>query len=125
MQAPDHLLKRGISALPTIGDGRQSGTSAAPSILNASPEAADGGNLAIVRNGDRISVDLNNGQVNMLISHDEIELRRATMKFESPANQTWWQEIYRQNVNNLSEGAVFDGMIKYQKIASDKPRHSH
>ncbi|MGH1370447.1 MAG: IlvD/Edd family dehydratase [Cellvibrionaceae bacterium] len=125
MQAPDHLLKRGVSALPTIGDGRQSGTSAAPSILNASPEAADGGNLAIVQNGDKIHIDLNTGQVNMLISDQEISQRREKMQFESPKNQTWWQQIYRENVNNLSEGAVFDGMVKYQKIASDKPRHSH
>ncbi len=125
MQAPDQLLKRGISALPTIGDGRQSGTSAAPSILNASPEAADGGNLAIVKNGDKIHIDLNTGQVNMLISDGEISNRRETMNFESPENQTWWQQIYRENVNNLSEGAVFNGMVKYQKIASDKPRHSH
>ncbi|MAZ86706.1 MAG: dihydroxy-acid dehydratase [Cellvibrionaceae bacterium] len=125
MQAPDHLLKRGISALPTIGDGRQSGTSAAPSILNASPEAADGGNLAIVQSGDRVRIDLNHGKVTLKVSDEEIALRHQNSRFDSPKNQTWWQEIYRNNVNNLDQGAVFEGMTKYQKIASDKPRHSH
>ncbi len=125
MQAPDRLLKQGIDALPTIGDGRQSGTSAAPSILNASPEAADGGNLAIVQTGDRLRIDLNQGRVTLKVSDEEIALRHKNTRFQSPANQTWWQEIYRDNVNNLDQGAVFEGMTKYQKIASDKPRHSH
>ncbi len=125
MQAPDRLLKQGIDALPTIGDGRQSGTSAAPSILNASPEAADGGNLAIVQTGDRLRIDLNQGRVTLKVSDEEIALRHKNTQFQSPANQTWWQEIYRDNVNNLDQGAVFEGMTKYQKIASDKPRHSH
>ena len=99
MQPPAALIKRGILALPCIGDGRQSGTSGSPSILNASPEAAAGGGLAILKTGDKVRIDLNKGSANILISDDELEKRRAELKakggFPYPANQTPWQELYR------------------------------
>ncbi|MBN7818666.1 IlvD/Edd family dehydratase [Bowmanella yangjiangensis] len=127
MQPPKALLARGISSLPTMGDGRQSGTSGSPSILNASPEAADGGGLALLRTGDLVQVDLNQGRVNVQISNEELAERRAALDLQSqyPANQTWWQEIYRAKVSNLDEGAVFVDMLKYSKLRDKLPRHSH
>lgn len=127
MQPPKALLARGISSLPTMGDGRQSGTSGSPSILNASPEAADGGGLALLKSGDLVHVDLNQGRVNVQISNEELAERRAALDLQSqyPANQTWWQEIYRAKVSNLDEGAVFVDMLKYSKLRDKLPRHSH
>ncbi|MBN7818662.1 dihydroxy-acid dehydratase [Bowmanella yangjiangensis] len=127
MQPPKALLARGISSLPTMGDGRQSGTSGSPSILNASPEAADGGGLALLKTGDLVLVDLNQGRVNVQISNEELAERRAALDLQSqyPANQTWWQEIYRAKVSNLDEGAVFVDMLKYSKLRDKLPRHSH
>jgi len=125
MMPPKILLDQGIKDLPTLGDGRQSGTSGAPSILNISPEAAVGGNLALLKTGDRIRVDLNSCRVDVLISDEELQQRRDTMTFEIPPSQTWWQQIYRQNVSGLDRGAIFDGMAAYQKIGSKPPRHSH
>ncbi|MBT1062590.1 dihydroxy-acid dehydratase family protein [Bowmanella sp. Y26] len=127
MQPPKALLARGISSLPTMGDGRQSGTSGSPSILNASPEAADGGGLALLKTGDLVHVDLNQGRVNVQISNEELAERRAALDLQSqyPANQTWWQEIYRAKVSNLDEGAVFVDMLKYSKLRDKLPRHSH
>ena len=125
MQPPDTLIKQGVMALPTIGDGRQSGTSSAPSILNASPEAAAGGNLAILKDGDRIRIDLNTRQVDVLIDDDEIARRHRQLHFEVPESQTWWQQLYRENVSSLSSGAVFDDMVDYQDIGNKIPRHSH
>lgn len=125
MQAPKALLKRGINALPTMGDGRQSGTSAAPSILNASPEAAAGGNLAILRTGDKVRINLNDQTVNVLISDEEIQKRRETLSIDVPESQTWWQQLHREKVSSLSEGAIFDEMLNYKKISKKKPRHSH
>lgn len=127
MQPPKALLARGISSLPTMGDGRQSGTSGSPSILNASPEAADGGGLALLKTGDLVQVDLNQGRVNVQISAEELAERRAALDLQSqyPANQTWWQEIYRAKVSNLDEGAVFVDMLKYSKLRDKLPRHSH
>lgn len=125
MQPPDVLIKQGVLALPTIGDGRQSGTSAAPSILNASPEAAAGGNLAILKDGDRIRIDLNTRRVDVLIEDDEIARRHKTLRLKIPDSQTWWQQLYREHVSSLSSGAVFDDMVAYQNIGKKIPRHSH
>ena len=125
MQPPDKLIKQGILALPTIGDGRQSGTSAAPSILNASPEAAVGGNLSILKDGDKIRIDLNTRRVDVLIEASEIEKRHKEMQLNIPESQTWWQQIYRQHVSSLSTGAVFEDMVAYKDIAKKIPRHSH
>ncbi len=125
MQPPDALIRQGIPALPTIGDGRQSGTSAAPSILNASPEAAMGGNLAILKNGDRIRIDLNKRRVDVLIDEAEIARRHKTFQLRIPEHQTWWQQLYRQHVSSLSTGAVFDEMLAYRDTAGIIPRHSH
>lgn len=125
MQPPDTLIKQGIMALPTLGDGRQSGTSAAPSILNATPEAAAGGNLAILKNGDRIRVDLNTRRVDVLIGDDEIDRRHETLQLKIQDSQTWWQQLYREHVSSLSSGAVFDDMVAYRDIGKIIPRHSH
>lgn len=125
MQPPDALLKQGVRFLPTIGDGRQSGTSDSPSILNASPEAAAGGNLAILQTGDRIRVDLNKRRVDMLISDEEIAARRSKMQITYPPHQTPWQELYRAHVGQLSDGAVLEFATKYRNIGRDLPRHNH
>jgi dihydroxy-acid dehydratase len=127
MQPPSALIKKGIKALPTIGDGRQSGTADAPSILNASPEAAAGGNLAILRTGDRIRVDLNKSRVDVLISDDEIAKRRRELPPHPLDNQTPWQEIYRSTVGQLDTGGCMELALKYQDIAHVKgiPRDSH
>ena len=125
MQPPAALLARGIESLPTMGDGRQSGTSGAPSILNASPEAVDGGGLAWLVNGDRVRIDLNNGTVNALVSDEEWQRRKQEMRPTLVENQTWWQELYRREVSNLDRGAVFDSMTEYRNIIARTPRHSH
>ena len=125
MQPPDALVRQGVTALPTLGDGRQSGTSAAPSILNASPEAAAGGNLAILRDGDRVRVDLNARRVDVLVEDSEIARRRQTLSLAIPEHQTWWQQVYRERVSSLSSGAVFDDMLAYRDIGKKIPRHSH
>ncbi len=125
MQPPTALLNQGIHALPTMGDGRQSGTSGAPSILNASPEASAGGGLALLKNGDIIRVDLNQGLVNVELSEQQLAERRAALTDHTPASQTWWQQCYRIEVSELSEGAVFNNMTQYRDIAAKTPRHSH
>ncbi|KQS78932.1 dihydroxy-acid dehydratase [Rhizobium sp. Leaf384] len=125
MQPPDHLLKRGITSLPTIGDGRQSGTADSPSILNASPESAAGGGLAWLRNGDRIRIDFNAGRCDMLVSDEEIERRKADGIPTVPADATPWQRIYRQTVTQLSDGAVIEGAADFRQIAKTMPRHNH
>ena len=125
MQPPDALIRQGILALPTIGDGRQSGTSAAPSILNVSPEAAAGGNLAILKDGDRIRIDLNTRRADVLIEDDEIAHRHKTLRLKLPDSQTWWQQLYRDHVSSLSSGAVFEDMVAYRDIGRKIPRHSH
>lgn len=127
MQPPKALIRRGIAALPTIGDGRQSGTADAPSILNASPEAADGGNLAILRTGDRIRIDLNHGRADVLISDEEITARRSVLAPPPLDNQTPWQELYRATVGQLDTGGCMELALKYQDIVHTKgmPRHSH
>lgn len=131
MRPPDYLIKKGISALACIGDGRQSGTSGSPSILNASPEAAAGGNLAILKTGDRVRIDLNKGEADILISDEEIANRRAALEAEGgykfPKHQTPWQEIQRGIVGQLGEGAILKPAQKYQRIAQTEgvPRDNH
>lgn len=125
MQPPATLIERGISALPCLGDGRQSGTSGSPSILNASPEAAIGGGLGLLRTGDRIRVDLNAGTADALVEADEWERRRAAFEPIYPASQTPWQELYRATVGQLADGAVIEMAVKYQKVADSTPRDNH
>jgi len=125
MQPPAYLLNKNINSLPTLGDGRQSGTSGSPSILNASPEAADGGGLAYLKSGDSVRIDLNTRSVMALVDPAEWAERKDTMTFDMVESQTWWQEIYRENVSNMDTGAVFHGMTKYKDIIAKTPRHSH
>ena len=131
MRPPAYLIKKGVSALPCIGDGRQSGTSGSPSILNASPEAATGGGLAILKTGDRVRIDLNKRTADILISKEEYDARRAALQghggYQYPAHQTPWQEIQRGLVDEFSQGMVLKPAVKYQKIAATKgiPRDNH
>jgi len=127
MQPPDRLLKEGINALPTLGDGRQSGTSESPSILNVSPESAVGGDLAIVKTGDRIKIDLNKSRVDLLISAVEFKKRRKKKKLPKLINQTPWQEISRNTVGQLEDGACINSRGVYLDIVKKKgiPRNSH
>ena len=127
MLPPDYLVKRGVNSLPCVGDGRQSGTSNSPSILNASPESAVGGNLALLQTNDRVRVDLNKRQVNMLI--DDAELARRRQSYQPPEirSQTPWQEIYRSLVGQLSSGMCLENATLYLNIVEERgtPRHSH
>jgi len=131
MRPPSYLIKRGITALPCIGDGRQSGTSASPSILNASPEAAAGGGLALLRTGDRVRIDLNERRADMLVSDEELARRRAALTqqggYAYPDHQTPWQEIQRGLVEDFAHGMVLKPALKYQRIAKTKgvPRDNH
>jgi len=131
MRPPDYLIKRGIHALPCIGDGRQSGTSGSPSILNASPEAAAGGGLALIQTGDRVRIDLKTGTADMLVDDDELHRRRTELDAQGgyayPPHQTPWQEIQRGLVDQLGSGAVLKPAVNYQRIATSKglPRDNH
>jgi dihydroxy-acid dehydratase len=130
MQPPAALIKRGITSLPCIGDGRQSGTSGSPSILNASPEAAAGGGLALLKTGDRVRIDLNKGTADILISKEELAKRRAALQkhpYHYPDNQTPWQEIQRSMVDQFDEGMVLKPAVKYQRVAQTRgvPRDNH
>ncbi|MFG1227529.1 IlvD/Edd family dehydratase [Xanthobacter wiegelii] len=131
MQPPAALLKKGIHALPCIGDGRQSGTSGSPSILNASPEAAAGGGLALLKTGDRVRIDLNTCTADILISPEELAQRRADLQghggYKAPESQTPWQEIQRSMVAQFDEGMVLKPAVKYQHIAQTMgvPRDNH
>ncbi|UDL92432.1 dihydroxy-acid dehydratase family protein [Mesorhizobium sp. PAMC28654] len=131
MQPPAYLIKKGIHALACIGDGRQSGTSGSPSILNASPEAAIGGGLALLKTGDRVRIDLNKATANILVSDDEIARRRVELQkdggYHYPKHQTPWQEIQRGMVDQFSEGMVLKPAVKYQDVAhtSGIPRDNH
>lgn len=125
MQPPDALIKRGILSLPTIGDGRQSGTADSPSILNASPEAAAGGGLAFVKTGDIIRVDLNEGSCNALVDEAEWAARVAKGVAEIRPSETPWQEIARNHVGQLAQGGCIDLAVKYQKVRRIVPRHNH
>lgn len=127
MAPPSHLIKRGIDSLPCLGDGRQSGTSGSPSILNMSPEAAVGGGLALLRTGDRIRVDLNQRSVIALVDDAEMERRRQAPGYQPPASQTPWQALYRQLVGQLSTGGCLEPATLYLKVIETRgdPRHSH
>jgi dihydroxy-acid dehydratase len=131
MRAPSYLLKKGITALPCIGDGRQSGTSGSPSILNASPEAATGGGLALVQSGDRVRIDLKKRRADMMVADDELARRRDALAkaggYKVPESQTPWQEIQRGIVDELAYGMVLKPAVKYQKIHATfgVPRDNH
>ncbi|HEX4860594.1 MAG TPA: IlvD/Edd family dehydratase [Rhizomicrobium sp.] len=125
MQPPDALLKQGIASLPTIGDGRQSGTSDSPSILNASPESAVGGGLSWLRTGDVIRIDLNEGRCDALVSEDEIARRKRETPPAIPESQTPWQELFRATTGQLDTGAVMEMAVKYRAVARKTPRHNH
>ncbi|MEN5364155.1 IlvD/Edd family dehydratase [Brevundimonas intermedia] len=131
MQPPDYLIRAGVHAMPCIGDGRQSGTSGSPSILNASPEAAAGGGLAVVRDGDCIRVDLTLGRVDVRLSSDELALRRARLESDGgyayPASQTPWQALHRSHVGPLSTGAILEGAETFQRVDQTfgVPRDNH
>jgi dihydroxy-acid dehydratase len=131
MRAPAAMLMQGIQELPCIGDGRQSGTSGSPSILNASPEAAAGGGLALLRNGDDVRVDLRTGRVDMLVPEEELAERREALEraggYPIPPSQTPWQEIQRGMVDQLAQGMVLKPAVRYQRVAETQgiPRHNH
>ena len=127
MQPPDRLLKKGIVHLPTLGDGRQSGTSESPSILHVSPESAVGGDLGIVKTGDKMKIDLNKRRVDLLISQSEFKKRRKNKKLFKANNQTPWQEIFRNTVSQLEDGACIKSRGTYLDISNKKglPRNSH
>jgi dihydroxy-acid dehydratase len=131
MRPPAYLIKRGITSLACIGDGRQSGTSASPSILNASPEAAAGGNLGVLRTDDRVRIDLKRGTADILITPEELASRRAELAasggYKYPASQTPWQEMQRAVVGQLGDGAVLEPAVKYQRVAQTMgiPRDNH
>jgi dihydroxy-acid dehydratase len=130
MQPPAALIKRGITALPCIGDGRQSGTSGSPSILHASPEAATNGGIALLKTGDRVRIDLGKGTADILISKAELSRRRAALLkrggYHYPESQTPWQEIQRGMVDQLADGMVLKPAVKYQRVAQKNvPRDNH
>ena len=125
MQPPDALLKAGINHLPTVGDGRQSGTSENPSILNASPEAAIGGGLALLKTGDRVRLDMVNRTLDALVPETEWQARREAWTPDIPEHQTPWQELYRSHVGQLSEGGCLEFATAYQKIGQNLPRDNH
>lgn len=130
MRPPAYLLKQGVEALPCIGDGRQSGTSGSPSILNASPEAADGGGLALLQTGDRVRIDLNKCTANMLVPLEELADRArklvATGGYAIPESQTPWQALFREKVGRFDEGMTLDGSTEYQDLARTyMPRDNH
>jgi dihydroxy-acid dehydratase len=125
MQPPDALIKQGINNLPTLGDGRQSGTSDSPSILNASPESAVGGGLAWIRTGDMVRIDLNTGSCNMLVDEEELARRKQDGVPPVPPSQTPWQEIYRATVGQMASGACMELALAYRGVANDTPRHNH
>jgi dihydroxy-acid dehydratase len=123
MQPPDALIQRGIMSLPTIGDGRQSGTADSPSILNASPEAAVGGGLAKLRTGDTIRIDLVNARCDALV--DDAEWAAREDRVEVPASQTPWQAIARTHTGQLADGAIFEQAVDFQRVREALPRHNH
>jgi dihydroxy-acid dehydratase len=131
MRAPAYLLRDDIQALPCLGDGRQSGTSGSPSILNASPEAAAGGGLALLKTGDRVRIDLRSGTVNAVLSEEELAARRAAFEaaggYRYPPSQTPWQEIQRGQIGQLESGAILEGAEAFQRIAQTRglPRDNH
>jgi dihydroxy-acid dehydratase len=127
MAPPSALIKAGIDSLPCLGDGRQSGTSASPSILNMSPESAVGGGLSLLRTGDRLRVDLNARSVNLLVDEVELDVRRQEPLPALAPSQTPWQELYRQLVGQLSTGGCLEPATLYWRVIPENgtPRHSH
>ena len=131
MRPPAYLITEGIHALPCIGDGRQSGTSGSPSILNASPEAAANGGLALVRTGDRVRIDLGRGHAQLLIPDAELQMRRDALMqaggYPYPPSQTPWQDIQRRLVGQLDGGGILEGSERFQRIAQEQglPRDNH
>ena len=130
MRPPSYLIKKGVTALACIGDGRQSGTSGSPSILNASPEAAAGGGLALLKTGDRVRIDLKKCSANMLVSPDELEKRRAALDkkggYPYPPSDSPWQELFREKVGSLSEGMTLSGAPAYRNLGKKgAPRNNH
>ncbi|GAC1571162.1 MAG: hypothetical protein NVS3B27_16930 [Novosphingobium sp.] len=131
MRPPAYLLRQGVTALPCIGDGRQSGTSGSPSILNASPEAAAGGGLGLLKTGDRVRIDLRKGTADVLISDAELAARKAALDaaggYQVPASQTPWQQIQRDLVGQMASGAILEGSESFQRIAQTRglPRDNH
>ncbi len=125
MMPPDHVVKQGVNHLPTVGDGRQSGTSESPSILNASPEAVVGGGLAFLRTGDRVHLDLNAGRMDALVEETEWQARKDAWEAPDPVHQTPWQEIYRQHVGQLANGGCLELATAYQKVRKTIPRDNH
>jgi dihydroxy-acid dehydratase len=131
MRPPAALIEQGISSLPCIGDGRQSGTSGSPSILNASPEAAANGGLALLKSGDRVRIDLNKGTCNVLIPDAELAERRKALEaaggYKYPESQTPWQELQRTVVGQMETGMILETAAKYQRIAQTRgiPRDNH
>ncbi|WP_110960018.1 IlvD/Edd family dehydratase [Acidovorax sp. ST3] len=126
MQPPDALIKRGINTLPTLGDGRQSGTADSPSILNASPESAVGGGLSWLQSGDTIRIDLNTGRCDALVAPEEISRRKRDLPTPPvPASQSPWEALYREKTGQLADGATLDFALGFQRIAEKTPRHNH
>jgi len=125
MQPPDTLIRAGITSLPTIGDGRQSGTSDSPSIVHCSPEAAAGGGLSWLRTGDIVRIDLTAGRCDALVDEAEIARRRAEEVPAPPPSQTPWEEMYRAHVGSLADGAVLEYAVGYQRVGDRLPRHNH
>ena len=131
MQPPAAAIRAGLRGLPCVGDGRQSGTSASPSILNASPEAAAGGGLALVRTDDRVRSDLRKRRADMLVADDELARRRVELEakggYPVPPHQTPWQQIYRETVGPLQTGGCLEQAVEYRDVARKHPapRHSH
>lgn len=125
MQPPDAIIRQGINHLPTVGDGRQSGTSESPSILNASPESVVGGGLAYLQTGDMVRLDLNTSSMNAMVDKDEWQARIDAWEPPEIHNQTPWQEIYRTHVGQLAEGGCLELATAYQKVGNDLPRDNH
>ncbi len=125
MSPPGALVKKGFRMLPCLGDGRQSGTSDSPSILHASPESAAGGNLAILQTGDLVKVDLGNSRVDLLVSDEEIALRRTQLEPVQLQHDSPWQQLYRAHVGQLETGACLDFAVGYRELRKTVPRHSH
>lgn len=131
MHAPGKVLRQGVHSLPCIGDGRQSGTSGSPSILNASPEAAAGGNLALLKDGDMLRVDLTKRKVELLVSETDLKKRREDLEarggYSYPESHTPWEDIFRRETGQLNEGMVLKEAVKFQKVAQKwpAPRHNH
>ena len=131
MRPPAYLIREGVHSLPCIGDGRQSGTSGSPSILNASPEAAASGGLALIRTGDRVRIDLGRGTADVLISDEELEERRRALAeaggYAYPKSQTPWQAIQRSLIGQMDSGAILEGSEQFQRLAQEAglPRDSH